>query len=64
MTTVNDRRKVFGRFNLVDAIVVAFLFLLIPVAYGTRLRFHPKKVQITSGTRVTRTAACCPTASA
>lgn len=53
MTVISDRRKVLGRFNLVDAIVVAFLFLLIPVAYGTWLLFHPKKVQITSVTRVT-----------
>jgi hypothetical protein len=50
---VNDRGQVRGRFNLVDAVVVAFLLLLIPVAYGTWLLFHPRKVQITSVTQVT-----------
>lgn len=52
MTMVDDRGRVLGRVNLVDALVVVFLLLLIPAAYGTWLLFHPRKVQITSVTRV------------
>lgn len=52
MTVLDNRGRVFGRVNLVDAVVVGFLVLLIPVAYGTWLLFHPSTVQITSVTRV------------
>lgn len=52
MTVLDDHGRVFGRVNLVDAVVVGFLLVLIPVAYGTWLLFHPKKVQIASVTRV------------
>ena len=52
MTVIDDRGRVFGRVNLVDALVIVFLLVLIPVAYGTWLLFHPKKVQIASVTQV------------
>lgn len=52
MTVLDDRGRLFGRVNLVDAVVAGFLLVLIPVAYGTWLLFHPKKVQITTVTRV------------
>jgi hypothetical protein len=52
MTVLDDRGRVFGRVNLVDALVAGFLLLLIPVAYGTWLLFHPNQVQIASVTRV------------
>ncbi len=55
MTVVDDRGRLFGRINLVDTAVVTFLLVLLPLAYGTWLLFHPKKVQITSVTRVTLT---------
>ncbi len=55
MTVLDDRGRVFGRVNLVDALVVGFLVVLIPVAYGTWLLFRPSKVQIASVTRVTLT---------
>ena len=52
MTAIDDRGRIFGRVNLVDAVVLGFVLLLIPIAYGTWLLFHPTKVQITSVTRV------------
>ena len=53
MTVIDDRGRLFGRVNLVDALVLGFLVLLIPIAYGTWLLFRPKPVHITSVTRVT-----------
>jgi hypothetical protein len=55
VTVLDDRGRLFGRLNLVDALVLGFCLLLIPIAYGTWLLFHPRKVQITSVTRVTMT---------
>jgi len=52
---VDDRGRVFGRVNLVDAAVAVFLLALLPIAYGTWLLFHPRKVTISSVTRVTLT---------
>jgi len=52
VTIVDDRGRVFGRVNLVDAAAVVFLLALLPVAYGTWLLFHPRKAQITSVTEV------------
>ena len=45
VTVLDDRGRLFGRVNLVDASVVGFIVLLIPVAYGTWLLFRPKPVQ-------------------
>jgi hypothetical protein len=53
VSVLDDRGRLFGRVNLVDASVVGFIVLLIPVAYGTWLLFRPKPVRITSVTRVT-----------
>ena len=55
MTAIDDRGRLFGRVNLVDALVLGFLVLLIPMAYGTWLLFRPRPVKITSVTRVTMT---------
>jgi len=55
VTVLDDRGRILGRVNLVDAVVVAFFVLLIPIAYGTWLLFRPRKVEITSVTRVTMT---------
>jgi hypothetical protein len=41
VTVLDDRGRLFGRVNLVDALVVGFIVLLIPVAYGTWLLFRP-----------------------
>jgi hypothetical protein len=43
---------VLGRFNLVDAVVVAFILLLLPVGYATFLLFRPERPTIDSVTRV------------
>ena len=53
MRVLDDRGRIFGRVNLVDALVLGFLIVLIPLAYGTWLLFRPRPVQITSVTRVT-----------
>ena len=53
MTVLDDRGRLFGRVNLVDALGLGFVILLIPIAYGTWLLFRPKPVHITSVTRVT-----------
>ena len=41
MTLVDERGRLFGRVNLVDATVGAVILLLIPLAYGTYLLFKP-----------------------
>jgi hypothetical protein len=40
--------RVFGRVNLIDALVGVFVVLLVPVAYATYLLFRPPTPQITS----------------
>ena len=52
MSVIDDRGRVFGRVNLVDAAAAAFVLLLIPLAYGTWLLFRPAKPRITSVTQV------------
>jgi hypothetical protein len=52
---VDDRGRLFGRVNLVDASVAVFVVVLLPIAYGTWLLFHPRKVEVTSVTRVALT---------
>jgi hypothetical protein len=52
MTLIDDRGRLFGRVNLVDAVVGAFVLVLIPIAYGTFLLFRSPSPQITSVTRV------------
>jgi hypothetical protein len=52
MTLIDDRGRLFGRVNLVDAVVGAFVLVLIPIAYGTFLLFRSPSPQVTSVTRV------------
>ena len=48
MSIIDHRGRVFGRFNLVDFAIVAFLFALIPVAYGVVRLFQPSRPRIDS----------------
>ena len=40
MSLVDDRGRVGGRINLIDAIVVVLVVVLVPVAYGAYLLFR------------------------
>lgn len=51
MALVDDRGRVFGRFNLIDAAVVAFLLGLVPLGYGAYLLFKPVRPRIDSVTQ-------------
>lgn len=48
MSVVDSRGRLFGRINLVDAAVVAFVLILLPLGYGTYLLFRPAKPRIDS----------------
>lgn len=50
MSIVDRRGRVFGRFNLVDLTLVAFLFALLPMAYGIVVLFRPSRPHIDSVT--------------
>lgn len=52
MRTIDDRGRLFGRVNLVDAAIGAFVLVLIPLAYGTFLLFRSPAPAIASVTRV------------
>ena len=52
MTLIDREGRVFGRFNLVDAAVAAFIVLLLPIGYATFLLFRPSRPVIESVTRV------------
>lgn len=52
MTFIDDRGRLFGRVNLVDAAVGAFVLVLIPIGYGTFLLFRSPSPRIVSVTRV------------
>lgn len=52
MTVIDRDGRVFGRFNLVDAAVAAFIVLLLPVGYATYLLFRPARPVIDSVTQV------------
>ncbi len=52
MTFIDDRGRLFGRFNLVDAAIGAFVLLLLPIAYGTFLLFRSAVPRVTSVARV------------
>jgi hypothetical protein len=52
MSLVDERGRLFGRFNLVDAAVIVFVAMLIPIGYATYLLFRPSKPTIDSVTRV------------
>jgi len=48
MPFIDDRGRLFGRVNLFDAAVAAFVVVLIPIAYGTYLLFRTTPAGITS----------------
>ncbi len=50
MNVIDNRGRLFGLINLVDAAVVGFLLVLLPVAYGTYLLFRPARPHIESVT--------------
>lgn len=50
MTVIDERGRVFGRINLIDAAVGLLLFVLIPVAYGAYVLFRTPPAKITSVT--------------
>ena len=52
MRIVDERGRVFGAINLVDAAVVLFLVALLPVGYGAYLLFKPTQPMIGSVTAV------------
>lgn len=52
MSVIDTNGRLFGRFNLVDALVVAFIVLLLPIGYATFLLFRPERPTIESVTRV------------
>lgn len=48
VTYIDERGRLFGKINLVDATVAAVLLVLIPLAYGTYLLFQPAVPRIDS----------------
>jgi hypothetical protein len=52
---VDERGRLFGRINLVDAAIGAFVVVLVPLAYATMLLFRPSKPTITSVDRAQMT---------
>jgi hypothetical protein len=52
MTLIDRDGRVFGRFNVIDAALVAFVVLLLPIGYATFLLFRPARPVIESVTRV------------
>src|SRR5690349_3183384 len=48
MPLIDDRGRVFGKVNLVDALVVAFVLLVMPLAYSALLLFRLPVPQIAS----------------
>jgi hypothetical protein len=52
MTLIDRDGRVFGRFNLVDAAVTAFIVFLLPIGYATYLLFRPSRPAIDTVTQV------------
>jgi hypothetical protein len=52
MSVIDKDGRLFSRFNLVDATVLAFIALLLPIGYATFLLFRPERPTIESVTRV------------
>jgi hypothetical protein len=48
MSVLDERGRLFGRINVVDAALAAFVIVLLPLAYGTYLLFQPARPQIIS----------------
>jgi hypothetical protein len=51
MPLIDNRGRVFGRLNLIDAAAVAFVLVLLPLAYGAYLLFRPSAPEIESVSR-------------
>jgi hypothetical protein len=51
MTVIDRDGRVFGRFNIIDAAVLAFIVLLVPIGYATFLLFRPSRPAIDSVTQ-------------
>lgn len=51
MSVLDDRGRLFGRVNLVDAAVAMFFVALVPLGYATFLLFRPAAPRIDSVTR-------------
>src|ERR1043165_8127067 len=47
MTVMDNRGRVFGRFNIVDLAALVMVFALPPIAYGASLLFQPPRARIT-----------------
>ena len=45
---IDDKGRLFGRFNLVDAAAIAFVIVLLPIGYATYLLFRPSRPVIDS----------------
>jgi len=52
MSVTDKNSRLFGRFNVIDAAVVAFVMLLVPIGYATFLLFRPDRPSIESVTGV------------
>ncbi len=52
MNMIDEKGRLFGRVNIIDASVVLFLVFLIPLAYGTALLFRPARPRVDSVQRV------------
>src|SRR4029450_4177974 len=52
VTLIDNRGRLFGRLNLVDAAIVVFALVLIPLGYGTFLLFRSAAPAVSSVTRV------------
>jgi hypothetical protein len=48
MTIVDERGRLFGRFNLIDAAVVIAVLVLVPLIYAAYLLFRPAPMKILS----------------
>jgi len=48
MTIIDERGRLFGRLNAIDAIIGAFVLLLIPMAYGAYVLFRPQTIRISN----------------
>lgn len=46
MNIIDERGRLFGRLNVVDAAIIGFCLLLLPLAYGSYLLFRPTRPQI------------------
>jgi len=48
MTIIDERGRVFGRFNLIDAGLVIVLLVLVPLTYAAYRLFRPEPIRIVS----------------